>query len=817
MADLKPWERYSAAPAAAGPQVIVPVAPTVVAKDETDLANARLSGQRTQQQIAQDAASAPFQARQAAATATKAELDAEKARRDLAAQQSTANPQQQKAMASLANDEILAAIVKARQDLTRTGAAGFAARLPEMVQPQSAIDLSGSLNTIASRLTLDKLAQMKTASPTGASGLGSLTEKEGGLLRDSVAGLGQTQSPERLLENLAAVEKHYRNYTALTAGEDYNDPKVAAKYGIATIPEPGQAQTFATGANRDEADPALQGVNSRIRSMLGAGRNAGEIVAYMNSIRPGLGDASAPNVAKAVTFRGQNPTVPLDRYAISVESRAVPMSGFRQGLNAAAQTAPGAYLMRAGDALTAGTMDNMAPNPALARAGMDAASKANPIASILGSLSGGAIAGGLAEGAFGGLAAGRAAPILADMAYGGAYGAGSADEGSRLNGATSGALTGVVGGMLGRRAAGMFGSAFRGVRDKSAQALRDAGIPLTIGQAVGGKFKAREDRLAGFGGVGDAINARRLEGVQAFNRAAYNEALAPIGQQATNQVGEAAVEQADDAVGAAYRRALDSVRLQRDRSFGVDMQGPTALANRLPGETGENARYTLSERVGKGFDPNGGMSGNDFQQSVRGLEMDARGVRNAPYGNDFGTVAKGARTALEDMLERQSPGSLDDYLSANAAYRNTSVLGEATAAAMNTGGVFTPAQLGNAARANARKFTGRLSAATTDRPFFDLQRAGQDVLPSKIPDSGTAGRIEEAGGLTAMARRTARNLTNAPLYAEATQPALNRLLLDRPDLAVRLGDELLKRKRVGGMFGRPLALQYSPLAVTEGY
>lgn len=789
--------------------------PYALPKDAADL-------ERTRQQITQDATTAPYTTRTAAAQAARAEAEAVKAQRDIAADQSTASPQQQRAMAALGNDEILAAIGKARENLGRFGSAGFAARLPELLQPQSTIDLAGSLNTIASRLTLDKLAQLKQASPTGASGLGSLTEREGALLRDSVAGLGQTQSPDQLRESLASVERHYRNFTALAAGEDYRDPRVAEKYGIAQVPQQDR-MTFAQGAYREEADPALQGVNAHIRGMIGAGKSAGEITAYMNSVQPGLGDQRAGDVAAAVRFRAQNPTVPLDQYPISVENRAVPMSGVRQTLNRMAQTPFGAGVIAAGDTITAGTMDNMTGNPALARAGMQASSDLNPTAAVLGGLAGGALAGGGLE-----LAASRAgavwAPRVADALYGAAYGAGSTDEGNRFTGALAGAGTGVAGGMFGRTLARGAGNALTGVRDASAQHLRAAGVPLTFGQAVanagplGARIKAREDRLAGFQGVGDRIGAQRRAGLEAFNRAAYNEGLAPIGAQGFNQVGEAAVEQADQLVSDAYARALGNVQLRRDQPFGADMQGPIVAANRLPGEMGANARYTLNERVGNGFDPNGVMTGNGFQQSVRGLEQDARAVRNQPYGNDFGNVTRGARGALENLLDRQAPGALPAYLDANAAYRNHSVLADATARAMNSDGIFTPAQLGQAARQNARTFTGRISAATTDRPFYDLQRAGQQLLPSKLPDSGTAGRADAGNeGLAGYLRRIARNVRNAPLYSETTQGALNTALLDRPAWAIAAGEAVARRARYGGLFGRPIALDYGPTAVAPGY
>ena len=99
---------------------------------------------------------------------------------------------------------------------------------------------------------------------------------------------------------------------------------------------------------------------------------------------------------------------------------------------------------------------------------------------------------------------------------------------------------------------------------------------------------------------------------------------------------------------------------------------------------------------------------------------------------------------------------------------------------MNTEGVFTPAQLGMASRQNAKKFGGNY--ASPSRPFFDLQRAGQQVLPSKIPDSGTAGRQAAGDGIVGAAQSFARNL-RAPIYSDAVLDVLNTIALDRTPAA----------------------------------
>jgi len=198
------------------------------------------------------------------------------------------------------------------------------------------------------------------------------------------------------------------------------------------------------------------------------------------------------------------------------------------------------------------------------------------------------------------------------------------------------------------------------------------------------------------------------------------------------------------------------------------------------------------------------MTGRGMQQASQ--ELTRRGARfgNSPdaVGPDAANSLSDALAAIEGMVGRQNPGTIDAFRAANAAYRGGRVLEDAVGSARNVGqGVFTPAQLTNAAYANARRFGGRQS--TTDRPFFELSRAGQQVLPSTIPDSGTAGRA------SGPVRDAIRNTVNAPLYSDTAQQALETFFLSpRPAPIERIGDVLVSRARVPGMFGNSAALQY---------
>lgn len=93
------------------------------------------------------------------------------------------------------------------------------------------------------------------------------------------------------------------------------------------------------------------------------------------------------------------------------------------------------------------------------------------------------------------------------------------------------------------------------------------------------------------------------------------------------------------------------------------------------------------------------------------------------------------------MLSRNNPAQLAKELAnADAAYAKYVRLRNAGVAAANNEGVFTPSQLMGAVK-KADNSVGKGAMATGDALMQDIATAGQNVLPNKIPDSGTAGRL----------------------------------------------------------------------------
>lgn len=745
---------------------------------------------------------------------------------------------------------------------------------------QNSADLAGALSTVKSKVFLDRLQQMKDSSPNGSTGLGRITNLEATMIGNGMGAITQTQSPDVLKTNLANILQHELRLQAASNGENPDDPAIAKKYNILTGPPPGLGGGNAPPPNmpggglggvggptpppappsapngtpgngsqlslsnngmQTVADPTRLGVNDHVRALIGANHTAPEIVAYLNQISPGLGDQRASDIASAVSFRGQNPSVAMSKYPISLQDNQIPLSPIRSAVNTAAQSSVGAGVLGAADAVTGGYLDNMTSNPALARAGMSAVASAHPYANLAGQVGGGALAaagmqGGLGLAGLEGIGATRAA----DAGYGALYGSGTSDD-NRLGGAIAGGTVGSLGGMFGRKLTGAVGGALTGVQDAGKQYLQQAGIPTTIGGALGGGVKDIEDRLTSVPLVGSLIKGRQQAGYRGVQKSAFDQALAPIGASTNGVIGESGVASGLDAVGDAYKTALAGKSVSVDPTYAQNMGltphptgGPT-----VPGMIASIPNADISKEVGAGVKDiispmfnKGNLSGNDFQAIDRGLEKFKSGYANHPLYNQYIKPAiDAAGDQVEGLWDRQNPDTLDSYNAAKAAYRKMSVLADATNKGINTGGEFTPAQLGLADRSNTIRFGGRNAAASGDRSFTDLQRAAQDNLPSKLPTSGTAeraalpvlagalgagGGYHEGGdehrtsgaGIGAAAGMAALGLAGGAAYSKPMQAMLTQAILaQRPAVMTDAGQAILNRARLGGMFGSQAALQ----------
>lgn len=465
---------------------------------------------------------------------------------------------------------------------------------------------------------------------------------------------------------------------------------------------------------------------------------------------------------------------------------------------------------------------------------MAALGAAEPTGMMLGQI-GGSLAGTAGLGKLGAETLGRGMPRLlgggsgaqfgrnlaTDMAYSGIYG--GVTEGDPLSSAVEGGVGSAGGQLFGKGV----GRAIGGVDLAPAvQALRSRGIPMTVPQQLGGFIKGMEDKAMSVPLVGDMIRARRMEGMGAFNREAFNEAGGPI-NATVSTIGEQGVEELADQVSDAYGTATRGAAVEFDPEFVADMGQAGSLARLLPDDYQPRFNKMVQNRVWAATDP-GELTGENFQQAVRGLKAARNSAASAIPG--FEQEYRDALTAAEEALTGQmmrggAPGTVSGLNAANAANRNLRTIEDATnraAGGTETGTpfVFTPSQLQRAGMKTQSRFPG-------PRPFADLADSGQAVLPSRVPNSGTADRAAQMllpGALVGGAGLGALSADESPAHGAGAgagislaltaallaggtktgQKAVQKLLIDRPVVAQQLGRQIRNRAGIFGHAALPL-------------
>jgi hypothetical protein len=131
------------------------------------------------------------------------------------------------AIAGLGVEELLSGIKRARGHLKSGWATGTWGALAEL-KPGGGTprdDFLGQLKSIQGGIINEKLAALKEASKTGASGLGALSEKEGERLASSVAALTENMSERAYEDSFKEIARHAY---VLQAVRDGKDPRSAA-------------------------------------------------------------------------------------------------------------------------------------------------------------------------------------------------------------------------------------------------------------------------------------------------------------------------------------------------------------------------------------------------------------------------------------------------------------------------------------------------------------------------------------------------------------------------------------------------------------
>ena len=372
--------------------------------------------------------------------------------------------------------------------------------------------------------------------------------------------------------------------------------------------------------------------------------------------------------------------------------------------------------------------------------------EANPVAFGAGQIGGGFLTGAGEAKLLGAIPSFvRANPYLQGTVLGGMMGVLTPNEQGKtgldaLSEAPQKAVVGAAGGaggtLLGRSAANIIGPNLNAAVKK----LIGEDVNLTPGQMFGGIPQKIEDRLTSVPLLGDVIQYSRGKGIEEFNKAAYRRALEPIGGKVPQETGRAGLESVKNQITDAYDNLLPKLTYKPDTGF---LNSLSNIRNNITGIDPDNAKKvadTVFDVVSKRLDRNGEVKGEAFkviEEKLGGLAKTYRASADADQ-KLMGDAYANALGELRLNLARNNPQFAEDLNKINTSFANYVRLRGAGSMA-NTQEVFTPSQLAAAVK-SADKSAGKGATATGNALMQDLSDAGVQVLPAKIPDSGTAGR-----------------------------------------------------------------------------
>lgn len=422
----------------------------------------------------------------------------------------------------------------------------------------------------------------------------------------------------------------------------------------------------------------------------------------------------------------------------------------------------------------------------------------------------------------------KAAPQLARIVgesavQSGLYGLGRGDSTSatqRLKNAGNDAVEGTVGALIGAGLVRGGARAISPVVDKNVKRLANAGITMTPGQRGGRLARFVEQASESIPIVREPIKSAKARGVDQFNRAWVNEALADIGEKLPDKIptGRAAITFAQEAESRAFDRALSKITAAPDQAFSEGLSATGQKAAQLPPNLASAFSYTMNHEIAPLLSGKQALDGPALQRIHRLLQKRAAGADKAAdgMGDMLGDAYREIREHFMGLAERHAGEGAQEFTKANAASAKLQRVYDAASRPNSVDGVFSPSTASSAA---ARKGYGTTSRnlARGEARMQSLADAAKAILPDTLPNSGTADRGAWLAGLGAIGSGGAGIAINPALALPAASlaqyiPGLDAILQKaalrgQGDTATRLADEIRKRAYIGGMFGAPTALQ----------
>jgi hypothetical protein len=335
--------------------------------------------------------------------------------------------------------------------------------------------------------------------------------------------------------------------------------------------------------------------------------------------------------------------------------------------------------------------------------------------------------------------------------------------------------------------------------DAQMKIIKDMGITPTLGQTLGKRWNAYEEKLTSFPLIGDIINNARTKNEEKFRTGLFNTILSNVDEKlpTTPLKGRDPLNYTKDKIQSSYKNLLDKLgAIQIDGTF-VSQADDLATMIQKSGMSPEKvAEFNYLLKPIQDAQSNKGYITSDSYKMIES-ELSKQIKKLNASNSTFDIKLSGAASQLKDnlynLLERHSSNlpkikgntlaeELQRTNKAWAMYKRTEKASGAQAAEV---GDFTPSQF---ARAVSQLEPSKSRYAQGSALLQEVSDAAKSVIGNKISNANPYVRSLGTIGGTAAAITNLPNylmaaITTYGLYNPISQKLINKAITERPDIA----------------------------------
>jgi hypothetical protein len=386
--------------------------------------------------------------------------------------------------------------------------------------------------------------------------------------------------------------------------------------------------------------------------------------------------------------------------------------------------------------------------------------------------------------------------IARGAGYGSLYGMGTAKEAKDM---PLGAVQGATTGALFTGAVGALGRTITPKLSEAAKRLKEKGISLTPGQAIGGTLKQAEETGLKTPFVRGLFSGAHEKSIQDFNHVVIDEVLKPVGRKASrNLSGRDSIVEAQNVLSKMYDKLIPTLKLDMNKA-GAQMDDVVKkyTTGDKSGMLGEGQKQQFAQLMNN---MKTALTNNKSPQILKSIQSDwKKQVSNFKSSGD--AVQRNMGDALEDgynafyrNIMNQNGKHAVELKNIDNAYSRLVVLEKA---AKRSDGLINPSQLYNAATGGKISAVDRKLIARGQKNFQSLAEDAKKVIGDSTPDSGTAGRLATMGLMAGTLPQyinpiaAAGIIGGSSLYTKPGMSLFNRYITPRTGgLMTGLGEQL---------------------------